>query len=238
MKNKGFEFRESDHKYFYDGKPMTGVTTVLGVIAKPALISWAARMAVDYLKNHALWNTGELIPDEVLEEAKNAHNQKRDKAAEQGTDVHALIENYVKNCIADFEGRAIDIETNSNIQLRHFIDWSRKHKIKFLESEKRVYNKDLFLAGTADLVCEIDGKKYIGDIKTTSGIYDLTPFAQCAAYAKMLDYELDGTIIINLKKDGKFNEEKDVYYRYDLETDWKFFEAALTIYRLKATWKK
>ena len=135
-------------------------------------------------------------------------------------------------------GGVIVPHSSGEKQVQHFINWALANKVKFLESEKVVYDKDLFLAGTADFVCEIDGKRYIGDIKTSSGIYDLTPFAQCAAYAHMLDYKLDGTIIINLKKNGEFDEEKDVYYRYDLDTDWKFFEAALQIYRLKATWKK
>ncbi len=240
---KGFEFVESSHRYYFDGKPMTGVTTVLGVIAKPALINWAAKMASEYMESKGLlaFGDGQEFNTEkfkqICDDAKKAHTQKRDKAAEQGTDVHAVCEEIIKDVIEN-SGGMIRSGKNNNKQVQHFLEWAIKNKVKFLESEKRVYDKDLFLAGTADLVCEIDGKKYIGDIKTSSSIYGIEPFAQCAAYAKMLDYDLDGTIIINLKKDGSFDEEKDIYYRYNLETDWKFFESALSIYRLQATWQK
>ena len=37
-----FVFDEKEHAYFLNGKPMMGCTTVLSVIAKPALIQWAA----------------------------------------------------------------------------------------------------------------------------------------------------------------------------------------------------
>lgn len=224
-----FTFNEKTHRYFYDGEPMTGVTTVLNVINKPALIGWSARMAVEYIVENF---DGELTT-ELLEDAKKAHAKKRDKAAEQGTDTHALVEQWIKSQIQGTLWARPDDK-----QLENFVGWAMKHNVRFLESEKRVYDKDLFLAGTADLVCEIDGKTFIGDIKTTSGIYDLTPFMQCAAYAHMLDYDINGTIIINLKKDGSFNEDKDVYYRYDLETDWKAFENALQLYRAMQTWEK
>jgi hypothetical protein len=49
---EGFVFDEKKHLYFYDGKPMTGCTTILGVLAKPALIPWAAKMAVEYIAQH------------------------------------------------------------------------------------------------------------------------------------------------------------------------------------------
>ena len=44
-----FTFDEARHLYKLDGKPLTGVTTILGVLAKP-LTQWAANCAVDHLK--------------------------------------------------------------------------------------------------------------------------------------------------------------------------------------------
>ena len=46
----GFYFDEEKHRYYLDGKQMTGVTTILGVLAKPALIQWAANMAIDSVR--------------------------------------------------------------------------------------------------------------------------------------------------------------------------------------------
>jgi len=231
-----FEFNEKNHRYTLDGKPLTGVTTVLGVIAKPALIQWAANMAIDHVESKVHEVDIDVLVNEVLPEARKAHCRKRDKAAEQGTDVHAECEKYVLDCIAN--GGEAMVAPHDNKQVQHFIDWACKNKVKFLESEKKVYDAELFLAGTADLVLEMNGKTFIGDIKTTSGIYGLEPFMQCAAYAHMLDHDIDGTIIINLKKTGAFDEDKDIYFRYDLETDWRAFENALALYRTLKTWKK
>ncbi len=223
-----FVFNEKTHRYYLDGKSMTGCTTILGMIAKPALIGWAANMAVDYIEK------AEEITPEVLEKARKAHIMKRDKAAESGTDVHAVIEEMINNVIEQSNGLMLTGK-NSNVQVNHFLQWAIKNKVKFLVSEKRVYSKKWFTAGTYDFKCEMGGKTYIGDIKTTKTIFDRTPFAQCAAYQameeEMGEKPVDGRLIINLKKTGKFDEDKDVYASYHYEDDLKIFTSALELYR-------
>lgn len=232
-----FTFDERTHKYFLDGKPMTGVTTVLGVINKPALVAWSAKMACEYVREN-LRDLADL--ERVLELAKGAHNRFRDKAADAGTDVHAECEKYINLMIADQAGIAHTINDDTlNVQVKAFIEWAVQNKIKFLASEKRVYSVKHFTAGTLDFACEIEGIKYIGDIKTTSGIYDRTPFAQTAAY-QMMWAEQEGKepseiaerrIIVNLKKKGTFDPEKDVYISQHYEDDIELFMSALTMYR-------
>ena len=83
-----------------------------------------------------------------------------------------------------------------------------------------------------DLVFEIDGEIYIGDIKTGSGIYP-EHFAQCAGYELMLKEmgygkEIKGHIILNLKKDGTFQEKRSV----STEDAKNFFLACVQCYRL------
>tara|TARA_Y100000034_G_scaffold134267_1_gene202198 strand:+ start:111 stop:881 length:771 start_codon:yes stop_codon:yes gene_type:complete len=236
---EGFFFNEETHRYYYDGKAMTGVTTVLNVIAKPALIGWAARMATEHIANNStqengLWS----VTEETLEAAKTAHAQKRDKAGDVGKIAHKLCELYIKSEDGDVEGYSElpdDKKKLVDTMRDHFISWAENNEVKFLESEKKVYNKDWFVGGTYDFKCEIAGKVYIGDIKT-GGVYDRTPFAQCAAYQYMEqimnpEVKIDDRLIVNLKKDGKFNEEKDVYVSEHYEDDLKLFEAALEIYR-------
>ena len=83
---KGFHFEPSTHTYTWNGKRMTGVTTILGVIAKPALIAWASNQAVDYIEHHSISDeeTGIFIKSADLEEARTAYAKKRDKAGEAG----------------------------------------------------------------------------------------------------------------------------------------------------------
>ena len=226
---KKFEFEPKRHRYFLDGKPMTGVTTILGVIAKPALIQWSARMAAEYVLEN-LKSMDDL--EVVCEEAKRAHTKKKDEAAQKGTDVHALIEEIVKNAIETNSG-VLTIENHENEQVQKFIDWANENDVKFLESENQVYSEKHFYAGTYDLLLEMGGRRYIGDIKTSNGIYGREFFAQMAAYR--LAWEemekrdpIDGSIIIRIGKDGSFERKES----FDYDTDAKMFLAALEIYRI------
>lgn len=235
---QSFSFDPVEHKYTLDGKPLSGVTTVLGVIAKPMLIQWAATMAVESIKAEIYGRS--LIPpkfqlDEIFARAKSAHRKKKEDAGTKGTEVHAMIEGEIKDAIGS-NGGFMGIPINetvkrSNPQVQNFVDWAIREKVKFLASEKRMYSRSMWTAGTADIVCEIGGKMYVGDVKTSSGIYP-EAFIQASAYAAMLeemgDYKgFHGVIIINCRKDGGFETGTN----YDLEGNLKCFKAALTLYR-------
>jgi hypothetical protein len=43
-------FNPDKHLYTVDDKKIDGVTSILGVINKPALIAWAANCAADFIK--------------------------------------------------------------------------------------------------------------------------------------------------------------------------------------------
>ena len=227
----GFYFDEEKHRYYIDQKQLTGVTTVLGVLAKPALIQWAANEAIKYLMEHIT----ELLTfpivkervDEILEKARTAHAQKRDKSADIGTLAHAEVEKYIKTGNWTPTGNK---QIDDMVML--FIVWAQKEKVKFLASEKVVHSKVHWFGGKMDFLCEIDGKTYLGDYKTGSGIY-FEMFLQCAAYQLALEEQepetkIDGHIIVNTTKDGKFNVET----HYDFEATKKGFLSALELYKL------
>lgn len=239
MSEDVFTFDERSHTYRLNGKRMTGVTTVLGVINKPALVPWAAKQAANYFnENHDPKTCSDpRVFQTLCNEANNAHRRKRDDAAQKGTDVHAEIETLINNAIEHNDGYISKDISHENKQVNHWIKWSVKNNVKYVGAEQRVYSKKLFVAGTYDFKCEIDGKLYIGDIKTTSGIYDRTPFAQCAAYQRFEEEMtgkdgVKGRVVVNLKKDGRFNEEKDVHWSWDYHTDLELFQSALSIYRI------
>lgn len=271
-----FTFDEKTHSYFLDGKPMTGVTTVLGMVAKPALLPWAVKCAIEHIQSNAKDITTNHDHDEpiyqvplaLLEEAKKAHTRKKDDAANKGTDVHGILEEIIKGAIEYTDGYILAENLGGhpeNDQVRHFVEWAMNNKVKFTASEKRVFSRTHFYAGTLDFLCEIDGKTYVGDIKTSNGVYGRSYFAQCAAYRLALEemwaeekeykYTLrvqdvqpgeyqklheeiekeyptfEGSLIVRIGKDGKFNEEKDVLFSPYYEDDRKFFLSALELYR-------
>lgn len=235
-----FEFDAKKHIYTLGGVPMTGVTSIIGVLAKPQLISWAARMATEYMEK--VIRSGEYdLNDEtvlldVLEAAKSAHTKKKEAAAEYGTDTHSAVEIYIGHCIKEHDGKPYK---HIDDTLQKFIDWAMENVDYFLFSERRMYNEELFIAGTADFAyIGKDGKKYMADFKTSSGIYGIDYFLQVAAYRMLAEGEgdepYDGSTIVRLGKDGSF----EVQQRYNNETDKEAFLACLTLYRAKATFTK
>lgn len=248
MPQTGFHFNEEAHLYVYNGRPMTGVTTILGVIAKPALIQWSADEAVKHLGwfNEKYTDKEKGMTDlsmhhkgisslsveefyQMLCDARVQHTKRKTDAATVGTDVHAIIEAIVKKAIREQEGKIIG--QSDNEMVNKFIDWAVASDVTFLESEKRLYSQEHWYAGTCDLVFLKDGKKYIGDIKTSSGIYGREFFFQMAGYQIALEEngenDFFGSTIIRCGKDGSF-EVKD---SFDLESDKAGFLAALKLYR-------
>lgn len=240
----GFFFRESDHAYFMDGKKMTGVTTILGTIAKPALIGWAARMAVEYVREnfHLALDVNKQVLTEIFEkilnEALNAHTKKKEAGATAGTDTHALVEEYIKKCIA--ENKGLPFAVNDNNPILDFQLWAMRQDLRFIASEEKLYSKSMFYAGTADFIFEKDGKRYIGDVKTYKKLWDRVPMLQCAGYGlawrEMNGKDIDGYCVFNLPKEREFKEEEDVKWSYDVAGDQEGFLAALSLYRVLANW--
>lgn len=235
---KGFQFDPIEHVYTLDSKPLHGVTSVLKVINKPALIQWAVNMADEHIRT----NISYAIPGEdggywaikpsVIAEAKVAHRKKKEVAGEAGTDVHAQIEALIKNWIEWNEGYA-KCEYPEHTQVNAFVDWAYKNNVKFLASEQKLYSEHYWIAGTADFICDIDGKRYVGDVKTSSAIYP-EYFIQCSAYAWMAtemglfkDKGCDGVLIVNVPKRGGLNVKEN----YDLKGNFEAFKAALTIHK-------
>ena len=252
MPQEGFYFNEKAHLYVLDGKPMTGVTTILGVIAKPALIQWAADETAKYLGWYNEKYTK--VPDlelvnkvlnvdsieewqKVLCEARLAHSKKKTDAGSIGTDVHAEIEKLVKASMQNATGRIpqgkVDMIEDPKVKsiVEKFVAWVEENQVTFLESEKRLYSKKYWYAGTTDLLYMKDGKKYIGDIKTSSAIYP-EMFMQMAGYQIALEEngeeDIFGSTIIRCGKDGSF----EVQDGFDDGKSKRGFLAALELYRV------
>lgn len=223
-----YRFNEARHLHqlLVEGewKNLTGCTTILGILAKPALISWAANMAVDYIIENG-------SSPEQLELARKAHTRKKEKAGNWGTVMHEWVEKYING---EVDESMTDLKDPMHqTGATNFIRWAKDNKVKFIESERNVYSKSLFLGGIVDIICEIDGEVWIADIKTGSGIY-FEAFWQMAGYQIMLEemgFEkpIKGHIVLNLKKDGSFEERRSV----SMDECKKGFLACVDIYRIQ-----
>jgi len=150
-----------------------------------------------------------------FKESRTRHCHKRDTAASSGTDVHKEIEKYIRIKIKYQEEACDDISLEHDTkQVQHFIDWSKKNGTKFISSELVVFDADIEVGGTIDILSLTDGTFYFDDIKTSSGIYDNTPFAQVnGAYRSMVYWmleHLDDDIEIDVPN-GKWNTIREYF---------------------------
>lgn len=206
-----YTFSEVEHVHKLNGKPLSGVTTLMDkTLSKPALIPWAVKTTVEWIKNNCSKLLGEdkySVSEEELELAKKEHSKRKTDAGDWGTRVHNACEVWAE------KGELPDPSDDIYQSVKNFEEFILSNGFRVLATERPVWSKEWWIGGIFDLVLEKDGKVYIADIKTSSGIYD-SHFIQMGAYYKCLkengwqkDYGVDeftGAIVINLKKDGKF----------------------------------
>lgn len=222
------DFDPVKHRYKINGEYANGVTTALSVIAKPQLIWWAAGEAANHFKANLVPGQAldELQIQSLCEEARKAHNKKRDKAADAGTYVHNWIEDFVNG-----ENPAMPINADLKRVINDFLEWWEKLDIEVISSEQVFCSPTRMLAGTADLVCKVDGKLTIMDWKTGSGIYP-EMFMQMAAYALMWEEEhpdqpIERLHVVNASLKNMFQDQ----YREDIQLFKDAYLEALALYK-------
>lgn len=211
-------------RYTWAGQPVPGVTTILGNIAKPQLYKWYADMAADYW--HKAVKEGRTDYAVIRDEAAGAPNARKESAGASGTNVHAYAEAFFKKLplpelTSDDAKRGVEA----------FHDWLNSYTIEVLAVERTLFSKEHYYAGTCDFVAKIDGELCVGDIKTSSGIYNDHRF-QTAAYQHALQEETGAAftsrwIVRFDKKTSAFEARR--FTEFDL--DFQGFNAALMLHR-------
>jgi hypothetical protein len=219
--------------YKRNGRKLPSVTTICGILDKPALVYWAANCAVDYIfdeiqpfeTNDEMVPTKELWP--IIEAARKNWRKVSAKALDIGSAVHAAIERYLKT--------KQEPEAPSNEVLSAFLaflEWKDQHKLEVIQTEHTVYAE--LYAGTTDLIAMLDGKKYIIDFKTfteTSTTQPPYPEAkyQIAAYRSCVP-DAEGSGILYLGKGMGIMKWVDVSESY--QTDLEIFNHLVQVYYL------
>ena len=107
------------------------------------------------------------------------------KASEEGTQVHEMIEAYLNGEELKFLEHGIPMyDPNVWQMFLRFVDWWEEYNPTLIETEVHLFSDELKVAGTCDMVCEINGELWIVDFKTSNHLqttYDLQTaiYAQC-----------------------------------------------------------
>lgn len=193
------------------GKAVPGVTTILSVLNKPALVGWANRLGLQGI---------------------DVSRYVDDKAA-IGTLAHHLIVTYLEGIASDTSDYTQKQIDKAETCLIKFWDWEHSHTLKTLMCERPFVSDTHQFGGTIDWYGELDGKAALIDFKTTSGVYPEMSY-QLAAYRELLfENHLipDQCHIIRVGRDDTEGFEDRVYY--DMLTQWQIFEHCLAIYSLQ-----
>ena len=167
-------FNKGKHTYTANGEKVQGVTGVLGVINKPALVGWAAKMCGEYaLANMEPGKAYDAIEiEDFVTEIKKAHRRASSKAANIGTIAHNYIEGAIKFKLGIHDSPPIKpINEQASNAIKAYADFAKHYEIEYHASEPKVYSKLHQYAGTLDIDATINGKRCIVDLKTSNGIY-------------------------------------------------------------------
>jgi len=180
------KFNEKAHRYWLDGKPIPGVTTLIGKgLPKPALTYWSAKCVAEYVidKPEQVEALRAMGRGPAVAALKNVPWQERDEAAVRGTAVHALAEEII-------HGREVNVPDHLLAHVEGYVRWLDKTGVEPILTERRVASRTYWYAGTFDAVVRIGGETWLLDWKTSKAVYGSTSL-QCAAYAGA-DFYVDG----------------------------------------------
>lgn len=145
-----------------NGGLVPSVTNVIGILDKPALPRWSAKMVAEtaYRMRHAL---PEMEESEAVDLLKASPWNKSKRAADRGTDIHGYLEARLNN----WEPEELSDEAE---QYRAAADDWLGQDIEVIATEQTMFHPGY--AGTCDLVARIDGVLTVADFKTGKAIYD------------------------------------------------------------------
>jgi hypothetical protein len=199
------------HLHTLDEKPLFGASTVKGFVGDKGRLFqyYADRAAVSALglpvqditeeyeaiqkltgfnKSNAMKDLCKRYPDFAY--ARLAANRHRDTAAGKGTERHARLEDYVRECLAKNEGKPFmpDDMAPYAPEIRDWILWCVEKVEVFYFTEANAYHEGMWTGGIADLGLKLkDGRRAVCDHKSSIEAYN-DQFLQCAIYDVLLSH--------------------------------------------------
>ncbi|MGH7485823.1 MAG: hypothetical protein ACREMY_09520 [bacterium] len=156
--------RETGARTYYDpvtGKRLPSVTTITGVIAKPHLYAWYAKMAAERaFEQRGTWE--EMGKGDAVQFIKDAAFDKKTAAGARGTRVHDYAE-------ADLRGERPDIPEDVRPYVDAYLKFRSDHTPEFHHTEISIVNRTYQYGGAADFVMttwETFAVPVVGDWKT------------------------------------------------------------------------
>jgi len=135
------------------------------------------------------------------------------KAAEEGTQVHELAEAYLNGEELNFLDERGRPQYNPDVwqMFLRFVEFWETFKPTLIETEVHIFSDELKVAGTCDLIVEINGELWLLDLKTSNQIqtvYELQTAVYGQCYEECFGKKIDRYGILWLKS-SKRGSKKD-----------------------------
>jgi hypothetical protein len=120
-----------------------------------------------------------------------------------------------------------------------FVDFWETYNPKLIETEVHLFSDELKIAGTCDLVCEIDDELWIIDFKTSNhlqSVYDLQTAVYSQCYKECYNKEPKHSAVLWLKSSKRrLNKDKMVGKGWEIVKSKRSFEENLNIFKTVRT---
>jgi len=204
-------------RYFTkDGELVAGSTTILQILNKPNLISWA-------------FNCG--LRGEDMNKIKNI-------AGSVGTITHLMITEELQNKVPDLkEYSQADIDS-STLCYNSFKELRKSHTLEVIHVEKALVSEVYRFGGTPDFLGFVNGELTLMDFKTSAAIYN-DYYYQIASYRQLekeAGYNVETAEILRFSKGNNVEFEDRLIKQFNYE--FELFTHCLAIYNLLRTMKR
>jgi hypothetical protein len=216
----GSKVKAHQRYYTSDGEMVPGATTVLNVIAKPYLVTWANRLGLEGVDT----------------------NKYKDEAAAIGTLAHYLVE-------CELRGEEPDLKDYTPAQVERaahsrasYQEW-KAQEVRDMETigvEMRLVSDEFRYGGTLDWYGRLNGLYTLVDYKTSASVYPEHK-AQTASYARLLQehkMRIQAVILVRLGRTEGDSYEQHRFTGAQLKLYWEMFEAALRLYAIQKRMRK
>ena len=178
---------DKEGKRYYDipeiGRALRSVTSITGLIDKPALVAWAAKISAEYFQTVLLDKllNGEITikalrlidVNQIIKDAKAYHKKISKEAADKGTRVHAFVEAFIQATISGDKEIEVQVDNDIETPAKGFLRWWAENKVVPKYQERTVWSlQGGGFAGTLDGFWKVNERWCVVDIKTSAAIYD------------------------------------------------------------------
>lgn len=196
-----------------DDKIVVSATTVVGSIAKPALIKWANKLGLDGVDS----------------------TKYIDDAAEIGVLSHAIITEGLRGRITDFSNYDQNQRDSADWCVHIWESWAQNRLIEPILIEEPLVSERFRYGGTLDIYAKVDDILTLIELKTTNDIWP-EHHIQVSAHRQLLmehDYSVDSVRILNIPRDRTRVFQEVILGSKVLELNWKIFKHLLRIHELR-----